>query len=56
MKATTSPSWNTGTVLQRSGKWPMLPSVRYVSFIRKTSPGRMVSGGKSRTTAFGMAE
>jgi hypothetical protein len=32
------------------------PSLRYVSFIRNTSPGCMVSGGKSRTTAFGIAE
>ncbi len=24
--ATTSPSWNTGTVTQRSGRWPMPPS------------------------------
>ena len=24
--ATTSPSWNTGTVTHRSGRWPMPPS------------------------------
>ena len=25
-KATTSPSWKTGTVTHRSGRWPMPPS------------------------------
>jgi hypothetical protein len=29
--ATTSPSWNTGTVTHRSGRWPMPPSDRYTS-------------------------
>ena len=29
--ATTSPSWKTGTVTHRSGRWPIPPSERYTS-------------------------
>jgi hypothetical protein len=30
-KATTTPSWNTGTVTHRSGRWPIPPSDAYTS-------------------------
>ncbi len=41
--------WKTGTVTHRSGRWPMPPSEEYTSLWKYTSPGRMVSIGKSRT-------
>ena len=51
--ATTSgpppPSWNTGTVTHKSGRCPIPPSDRYTSLWKNTSPGRIVSIGKSRT-------
>src|SRR5690606_16766357 len=54
--ATTSPPWNTGTVTHRSGRCPMPPSDRYTSLWKNTSPGRIVSSGKSRTTGWTSAE
>jgi len=48
--ATTLPAWKTGTVTQRSGRWPMPPSDRYTSLWKNTSPGRISSSGKSRAT------
>jgi hypothetical protein len=55
-KATTRSSANTGTVTHRSGRCPIPPSDRYTSLWKNTSPGRMVSTGKSRTTGWTSAE
>ena len=54
--ATTSLSWNTGTVTQRSGRWPMPPSDSYTSLWKKTSPSRISASGKSRTIGCTSAE
>ena len=49
VKATSSPSRNTGVAIEKSGRWPV---PIHGSFVITTSPGFHVSGGNRRRKCF----